>query len=153
MGVDFDIIDEKGLLIDRYPLKWLIRDWNSSFSLDYLGHSIKYIIKYCDDEIIILDEKINKLQKILDVWNENDFEKRKKLKINLISYIDNEKEFYSVIEYFAEYDIDKYEGFVKLSDGSKLIADFDYYSTYKSYFTNFKNFLSKYINNKYDISY
>jgi len=100
-----------------------------------------------------LYKKINKLQNILDVWNETNFEKRKKLKINLISNIDDEKEFYSVIEYFTEYDIDKNNGYVSLSEGSKLVADYDYYSTYKSKFVNFKNFLSKYINNKYEISY
>jgi hypothetical protein len=153
MGIDFDIIDEKGNLIDRYPLKWLTNNWNSSFCSDYLGNSMKYIIEYCDEQIIILDEKMNKLQKILDVWNEKNFEKRKKLKINLISNIDDEKEFYSVIEYFTEYEMDKYNGYIKLSDGSKLMEDFDFYSSYKSQFVRFKNFLLKYINNKYEISY
>lgn len=101
MGIYFDIIDEKENLINRHSLKWLTNNWNSNFCSYYLGHSIKYIIKYCDEEITMLDEKINKLQKILDVWNEDDFEKRKKLKINLILNIYDEKEFYSVIEYFA----------------------------------------------------
>jgi hypothetical protein len=58
-----------------------------------------------------------------------------------------------VIEYFAECDIDNNDGCVKLSDGTKLLADFDYYSTYKLKFDHFKHFLSKYINNKYEVSY
>lgn len=152
MGFDFDIIDNKGKLIDRYSLGWLIKNWNINFVSEYSGHSIKYIIKYCDEEIEILDNKINKLQNLLDVWNEKDFEKRKKLKINLISNICNEEEFYSVIEYFAEYKFDEYDRFVKLSDGSKLMADFDYYSTYKSRFVHFRQFLLKYINDEYEFS-
>jgi len=141
MGFDFDVFDKKGKLIDRYSLGWLIKDWNINFLSEYSGHSIKYIIKYCDEQIAMLDNKINKLQNLLDIWNETNFEKRKKLKINFISNISDEEEFYSVIEYFAEYKVDKYDELIKLSDRSKLMADFDYYSTYKSKFVNFWQFL------------
>ena len=150
MVFDFDIIDKKGNLIDRYSLGWLLKNWNINFYSEYSGHSIKYIIKYCDEQIEILDNKINKLQYIIDIWNENDFEKRKKLKINFITNIDNEEEFYSVIEYFAEYKVDEYNGFVKLSNKSKLIVDYDYYSIYKSKFIYFRQFLSKYRECEYD---
>lgn len=153
MGIDFDIIDASNNLIDRISFKWLTDNWNKSFCSNYSGQSIKYIIEYCDEQITMLTDKINILQNILNIWNENDFDKRKKLKINLISNIDNEKEFYSTIEYFAEYDNDELSDCVKLSDGSKLLSDYDYYSSYKSRFVHFKYFLSKYIDYKYEISY
>lgn len=156
MGVDFDIIDKKGNLIDRHSLGWLIRNYNINFGSEYSKQSIKFIIKYCDEEIETLDNKINKLLYILDIWNENDFEKRKKLKINLISNIDQEEEFYSVLQYFSEFKVDEYDGLdrlVKLSDNSKLMSDFEYYSTHKYHFICFKQFLLKYINYDYEISY
>lgn len=154
MGVDFDIIDKNGNLIDRYSIKWLAIYYNSSFCLDHSGCSIKYIINYCDEQIEKLIEKINILESIINIWNEKDFQKRKKLKIDLLSNINDEKEFYSIIKYFAEYDIEEdIVDYVKLTNNSKLIEDFNYYFSYKSHFTNFKDFLLKYQNCKYEFSY
>lgn len=153
MGIDFDIINETGNLVDRYSIKWLDREWDKNFSSTYSHSTIKKIIDYCDEEINKLTDKLNKLKIIINCWEEVDFEKRKKMKIDLISSIDNEKEFYSVLEYLDEYDTNEYDDKITLSKGSKLVADYDRYSSFKSYFTHFKNFLSKYDKYKYEITY
>lgn len=153
MGFDLDIIDESGKLIDRLSLSWLIRDWDTNFFSANSNKSIEYIIVYCDEQIEVLREKVNKLQNIINIWKTTDFEKRKKLIIELLYDIDDEKEFYSMIEYFTEYDIVEYENCAKLSDGSKLMADFDYYSTYKLKFEYLKKFLLKHTDYKYEFSY
>jgi hypothetical protein len=124
MGVDFDIIDESGNLVDRYSIKWLDREWDKNFSSTYSYSTIKKIIDYCDEEINKLTDKLSKLIIIINCWEEANFEKRKKMKIDLISSIDNEKEFYSTLEYLAEYDITEHDDKIKLNEGSKLMTDF-----------------------------
>lgn len=153
MCADFDIIDETGNLVDRYSIKWLDREWNKNFWHIYSHSTIKNIIDYCDEEINKLTNKLNKLKIIINCWEETDFEKRKKMKIDLISSIDNEKEFYSTLEYFTEFNSNEYNDEIILSESSKLLADFDYYSSFKSNFMHFKDFLLKYKGSKYEISY
>lgn len=153
MGIDFDIIDVSGNLVDRYSIRWLDREWDENFSSTYSHHTIKVIIDYCDEEINKLTNKLSKLEIIINCWNETNFEKRKKMKIDLISSIDNEKEFYSTLEYFAEFYSNEYNDEITLSKSSTLLADFNYYSSFKSYFEHFKDFLLKYEGSKYEISY
>lgn len=157
MGVDFDIIDVSGNLVDRYSIKWLDREWDKNFCFIYSHSTINKIIDYCDEEINKLKNKLNKVKIIINCWEETDFEKRKKMKIDLISSIDNEKEFYSTLEYFSEFIINKYdddnEFEIKLRNNSKLIADYDNYLLYMDCFIHFKDFLLKYKEYKYEISY
>lgn len=153
MGINFNIIDESGNLIDKYAIKWLVENWDVNFCSKYSNTSMNNIEEYCDEEIIKLKEKKNKLKIILDCWNETNFEKRKKLKINIISLIDEEHEFYSTLEYFSEFDTNKYTtNKITLSKGSKLMTDYDYYSLFISHFVHFKDFIVQYRECKFQIN-
>lgn len=151
MGFDLDIIDDYGNLIDSYSIKWL-HLWKYDFLKYNRNYSIEEFIEYCNEEINELTNKINKLHIILDCWNETNFEKRKKMKINLLSNIEDEKEFYSIFEYFIEFKIND-EDEIKLSKNSKLLCDFNNYSLYLTRFKDFKNFLVKYQSSKCYFSY
>jgi len=153
MGIDFDIIDVSGNLVDSYGVKWLVREWDKNFTSTYLHYTIKDIIDYCDKEINELTNKLSKLEIIINCRDETNFVKRKKMKISLISSIDNEKEFYSTLEYFSEFNYNEYDDEIKLSKSSKLLADFEHYLSFKSYFMHFKDFLLKYEGSKYEITY
>jgi hypothetical protein len=153
MTVDFDIIDKSCNLIDRYSLGWLIRYYDVSFISNHYKQSINSIIQYCDEEIIKLTNKINKFEKILDCLNEQNFQKRKILKINLISNIDDENDFYSTLEYFTEYHMDEYNNTLQLNNNSKLMSDFEYVSLHILHFKNFENFLVKYKEYNYEITF
>lgn len=154
MGVNFNIINESGNLIDKYGIKWLVENWDENFLSTYSNTSINDIEEYCDEEITKLRNIINKLKIIIDCWNETNFEKRKKLKINIISSIDEELEFYSTLEYFAEFNTNEYTtNKISLSEGSKLMSDYDYYSTHISHFVNFKDFLVQYRKYKFQINH
>lgn len=145
MGIELEIIDELGNSIDKYGIKWLyLNEDDYSHILHALTIKVIDVIKICDEQINELTNKINKLQIIMNCWNESDFEKRKKLKINLISSIDDESEFYNTLRYFAEYHTNSHDDTTRLIDGSKLIADIDFYSSQLSRFEYFKNFLTKY---------
>jgi hypothetical protein len=98
MGIDFDIINDKGNLIDRYSIKWLVR-YDNFFLRDYssINMNIKNIILYCDEQIDILKLKIDKHKKIEKI-KYLDFDKKKEYMVNLITNINSDEEMDGLIE-------------------------------------------------------
>lgn len=145
MGIDFDVINNKGHLIDRYSIKWLVR-YDCFFlsnysSINIRNINIKNIISYCDEQIDILKLKVyehNKIEKIKYLG----LDEKKEYMVNLISNINSDEEMDGLIEkiYMIVYENEE--------DSN--------YSTLQS-FESFKTFLEKYCESqnqyKCEISY
>ena len=138
MGLDFDIINITGELINRYPIKWL-HYYDSSFinTFNRTNTNIKNIILYCDEQIHILKNKTYEFDKI-DKIKYLEFNEKKEYLMSLIVSTNDNEELNKLIDLI--YSI-VYE---KVEDSN--------YSTLKS-FESFKLFLEKYIEYKYEISY
>lgn len=137
MGLDFDIIDNKNILIDRFPLKWLYNYDNSFFNNIY-NSNIEYFINYCNQEITILKLKLdnfNNFHKIKYL----DFENKKKYLLKLITETNND----DIVEIFKNISTAlKYDTNLDQENYQNMIHNFEH----------FKLFLEKYIDYKYEIS-
>jgi hypothetical protein len=142
MGLDFDIVNITGELINRYPIKWLYY-YDSSFINSFTrsntntNTNIKNIISYCDEHIYILKSKTDEFDKI-DKIKYLEFNEKKEYLMSLIVSTNDNEELNELIDLI--YSI-VYE---KVEDSN--------YSTLKN-FESFKLFLEKYIEYKYEISY
>ena len=134
MGLDFDIIDDKGQLIDRFGIKWLYHyNNNKLFINNDNNNDIKKVILYCDEQIKILKFKVDENEKIKNL----EFVEKKEYLSNLINNTNNDEELYELIEKIHNKNEDE-------------DANIDYYLLER--FNFFKSFLEKNIMYQCEIS-
>lgn len=139
MGLDFDIIIENGDIIDRFSIKWL-RDYDNDFlNLLYSNYSIEYIELKCKNKMIDINKKIYVLLETKKYFLEENLNQKKEIIKNIIDVQNNIDELNEIINYFA--------------DLSWLESDIEYYEGMFHKYNSFNEFLTKYQNFKYQISF
>lgn len=134
MGLDFDIIDDKNLLIDRYPIKWL-QSYDYFFVSNYssINMNVKNIISYCEEQINALKLKVDEHEKIEEIK----FLGLNKKKEYIVKFINNTNSDEELDRLFEKIYMIVYQN-----------QEDSNYSTLKS-FESFKLFLEKHCENKY----
>ncbi len=130
MGIDFDIIDDKGKMIDRYAIKWLYR---YDIEIFYYANDIKNMIQYCNENIEILKLRVDKHEKIKKI-EYLEFYKKKEYLCNLINNTNTDEEINELIENIYNREDKDHDHFLLDS------------------FIRFKEFLEKYIDYNCEIS-
>ena len=138
MGLDLDIITDTNELVDRYSIKWLYYyDYESFLNWFNTNKNTINAILYCDKQIIKLEEKINKFQKIEKI-NYLEFNEKKEYLISLINNTNSDEEINGLIK---KIHMVIYEN-----------KDFNYLKNILEHFKSFKLFLEKYQGYKCEIS-
>lgn len=140
MGLDFDIIDDKNELVDRFTLKWLY-DYDITFFNNIHNNDIDYFINYCNQEIKILKLKLNNSNKFYFI-KYLDFENKKKYLLELIDDTKNDNDMIEVLEQIGDV----------LNCDKNIKLNIENYQNIIKRFEYFKLFLEKYIGHKYEIS-
>ncbi len=138
MGLTFDIIEDTGELIDRYPIGWLYNYDTSFFNLfQNVNNNPVDVIVYCEEQIKILTEKLNESYKIGKIKC-LEFNEKKEYLVNLIVNTNNDEEINKLIEklYIIIYQ--------DIEDNNLALL---------SKFKILKLFSERYSNNKCEISY
>lgn len=139
MGLDFDIIIENGDIIDRFSIKWLREYDNDFLNLLYSNYSIEYIEFKCKNKMIDINKKLNVLLEIKQYVLEENLNQKKEIIKNIIDVQNNIDELNEIINYSA--------------DLSWLESDIEYYEGMFDKYNSFNEFLTKYHNFKYEISF
>ena len=120
MGLDFDIIDDKGEIIDRYGIKWLY-DYDKSFIYNYID--IKIAILYCDEQINILKINVDECDKIKKIKH-LEFMQKKEYLSNLINNTNNNEELDELIEKIYNQNYENIDNYLYLIERFKFFKSF-----------------------------